>query len=128
MVAFRVRKGKCASMAQSENRRPQNRISGQIIIDELIRNMELGRLEMGYSILLPCIFSVYVHPDDYERLSGVQEIIREDAGRALTARMAEWNGKNSRFRRGGARKVCRIAQSDWWIEHPSSRTVSAGPR
>ena len=73
-------------MAQSETKRPQTRISGQTIINELIRNMELGRLEMGYTILLPCIFSVYVHPDDYERLAGVQEIIREDAGRVLGLR------------------------------------------
>ncbi|HEY2014208.1 MAG TPA: FHA domain-containing protein [Bryobacteraceae bacterium] len=103
-------------MAQGETRRPQSRISGQTIIDELIRNMELGRLEMGYSILLPCIFSVYLHPDDYGRLAGVHDIIREDAGRALSAQMSEWNGKNSRFRRGAARKECRIAQRDWWIE------------
>jgi hypothetical protein len=103
-------------MAQSETKRPQTRISGQTIINELIRNMELGRLEMGYTILLPCIFSVYVHPDDYERLAGVQEIIREDAGRVLSARMADWNKKSSMFRRGGTRKVYRIAQSDWWIE------------
>ncbi|MBV8902608.1 MAG: hypothetical protein JOZ22_03155, partial [Acidobacteriia bacterium] len=41
------------------------RVSGQTIIDELIRNMELGRLEMAYAVLLPCVFSVYVHPDDY---------------------------------------------------------------
>src|SRR5271157_6231054 len=98
------------------NRMAQSRISGQTIIDELIRNMELGRLEMGYSILLPCIFSVYLHPDDYARLSGVQDLIREDARRALSAQMAEWSGKNSRFRRGATRKEYRIAQSDWWIE------------
>jgi len=103
-------------MTQSETKRPQTRISGQTIINELIRNMELGRLEMGYTILLPCIFSVYVHPSDYERLAGVQDLIREDAGRVLAARMADWNGKTSRFRRGSARKVYRIAQSDWWIE------------
>ncbi|HTS31669.1 MAG TPA: FHA domain-containing protein [Bryobacteraceae bacterium] len=103
-------------MAQSETRRPQTRISGQTIINELIRNMELGRLEMGYTVLLPCIFSVYVHPDDYDRLAGVQDIIREDAGRVLSARMAEWNKRASRFRRGSPRRVYRIAQSDWWIE------------
>jgi hypothetical protein len=103
-------------MAQSETKRPQTRISGQTIINELIRNMELGRLEMGYTILLPCIFSVYVHPDDYARLAGVQEIIREDAGRVLSARMSELNKKGSRFRREGVRKVYRIAQADWWIE------------
>ncbi len=103
-------------MAQSGTRRSEARVSGQTIIDELIRNMELGRLEMGYSILLPCIFSIYVHPDDYARLSGVVELIREDAGRALTARMNAWNGKNSFFRRGAPRKTYRIAQNDWWIE------------
>ncbi len=94
---------------------PHTRISGQTIIDELIRNMELGRLEMAYTVLLPCIFSVYLHPDDHARLRGVQDIVREDARRALSARMAEWN-KNSLFRRGGKKKQYRIAQSDWWIE------------
>ena len=103
-------------MAQSGTKQPQTRISGQIIIDELVRNMELGRLEMGYSILLPCLFSVYLHPDDYHRLIGVQDLIREDACRALTARMAEWNKKGALFRRGADRKQYRIAQSDWWIE------------
>jgi hypothetical protein len=95
---------------------PQTRISGQTIIDELIRNMESGRLEMGFSILLPCIFSVYLHPDDYSRVAGVQEIVKEDARRALSARMAVWNGEKALFRRSGGRKQYRIAQNDFWIE------------
>jgi hypothetical protein len=103
-------------MAHSGTKQPLTRISGQTIIDELIRNMELGRLEMGYSILLPCLFSVYLHPDDYQRLAGVQDLIKEDARRALTARMAVWNKKGTLFRRGANRKEYRIAQSDWWIE------------
>ena len=94
---------------------PQTRISGQTIIDELVRNMESGRLEMGFSILLPCIFSVYLHPDDYARLAGVQDIVKEDARRALSARMAEWNGEKALFRRG-SRKQYKIAQNDFWIE------------
>ena len=103
-------------MAHSGTKQPQTRISGQIIIDELIRNMELGRLELGYSILLPCLFSVYLHPDDYDRLMGVEDLIKEDARRALTARMAEWNKKGAVFRRGAPRKEYKIAQSTWWIE------------
>jgi len=103
-------------MAQSGTKQPPARISGQTIIDELIRNMELGRLEMGYSILLPCLFSVYLHPDDYHRLAGVEDLIKEDARRALSSRMAEWNKKGALFRRGARRKQVRIAQSDWWIE------------
>ena len=92
------------------------RISGQTIIDELTRNMEVGRLEMAYSVLLPCIFSVYLHPDDYARLEGVSELIKEDARKALHARIQEWSGRGTLFRRGGARKQYRIAQNDFWIE------------
>ncbi|HXK07986.1 MAG TPA: FHA domain-containing protein [Verrucomicrobiae bacterium] len=103
-------------MAQSGVKQPPARISGQIIINELIRNMELGRLEMGYSILVPCVFSIYLHPDDFARIASVQELLKEDARRALTARLAEWNAKPSLFRRGGTQKTYRIAQKDWWIE------------
>ena len=97
-------------------KQPRTRISGQTIINELIRNMELGRLEMGYSILLPCIFSVYLHPDDYQRIVAVNELFREDARRALNAKMAEWNGEKSKLRRGAPKKQYKIAQNDWWID------------
>ena len=104
-------------MARSGTKQPLTRISGQTIIDELIRNMEVGRLELGYSILLPCIFSVYLHPDDYGRLAAVQDIMKEDAKRALTARVAEWNAaKGPRFGRGAAPKTYRTAQNDWSIQ------------
>src|SRR5947199_4334098 len=102
-------------MAQNGNAQSLPRINGQIIINELIRNMELGRLELGYSILVPCVFSVYLHPDDYARVSTVQDIIQEDAKRALTARLAEWNTKGGLLRRNAMRKVYRIASSTWWI-------------
>jgi hypothetical protein len=104
-------------MAQSGvKQQPPARISGQTIINELIRNMELGRLELGYSILVPCVFSVYLHPDDFSRIASVQELLKEDARRALNARLAEWNAKPSLFRRGTTQKTYRIAQNDWWIE------------
>ena len=95
--------------------KPSPRISGQIIINELIRNMELGRLELGYSILVPCLFSVYLHPDDYARVLSVQDLIKEDAKRALDARLAEWNARSGLLRRNAPRKTCRIATNTWWI-------------
>src|SRR5215471_5892789 len=103
-------------MAQSGIQQQPARISGQIIINELIRNMELGLLEMGFSILVPCVFSVYLHPEDHDRILGVESIVKEDAARALSARLSEWNAPPSLFRRGAARKTYRIARSDWWIE------------
>jgi len=101
-------------MAQTGRPPQPARINGQIIIDQLIRNMELGDFEMGFSILVPCIFSVYLHPSDYTRLAGIQELIKEDARRALNGRLAEWNARPL-FKRGKKSKPYRIARKDWWI-------------
>jgi len=106
----------------------QGRINGQIIIDQLVRNMELGQFEMGYSVLVPCIFSIYLHPDDYTRLAAIQDLIRDDAGRALAARLAEWNSKPPLFKRGKKQKLYRIARHEWWMEFfaDSEDVVPAG--
>ncbi len=105
----------------------QGRISGRIIIEQLIRNMELGQFEMGYSILAPCIFSLYLHPDDYARLTGVFDLIRQDAKQALTARLAQWNAKPlgiGAFRGAKDRKPYKIAGKDWAFEFfPDSEGV-----
>ena len=96
---------------------PEARLTGQTIIDQLIRNMDIGHFEMGYSILLPCIFSIYLHPEDFTRLASVFDLIREDAKRALAARMAELNAKPFSFRRAQKQqKPYRIACKDWMLE------------
>ena len=98
----------------------QGKISGRIIIEQLIRNMELGQFEMGYSILTPCIFSLYLHPDDYTRLTGVFDLIREDAKKALAARLGQLNAKPPlgfhTLRGAKARKPYKIACKDWTFE------------
>src|SRR5580698_7923183 len=96
----------------------QGKISGRIIIEQLIRNMELGQFEMGYSILTPCIFSLYLHPDDYTRLTGVFDLIRQDAKQALVARLAQLNARPLGFALRGAkdRKPYKIAGKDWAFE------------
>jgi FHA domain len=107
---------------------PQARINGQIIIDQWVRNMELGQFEMGYSVLAPCIFSVYLHPEDYQRLANIQDLIKEDAARALAAHLTQWNRKQPLFKRGKKQKLYRIARHDWWIEFfaDSEGVVPAG--
>jgi FHA domain len=105
----------------------QGKISGRIIIEQLIRNMELGQFEMGYSILAPCIFSLYLHPDDYTRLTGVFDLIRQDAKQALAARLAQLNAKPlglGALRGGKDRKPFKIAGKDWTFEFfPDSEGV-----
>jgi hypothetical protein len=95
------------------------RLSGQTIIEQLIRNMELGRFEMAYSVLLPCIFDVYLHPEDHTRLAGVFDLIAEDAKRALAARVSRLNTTPTilGIKRGNkAAKEHKIACRDWVIE------------
>src|SRR5579862_231098 len=105
----------------------QARISGQIIIEQLIRNMELGRFEMAYSVLVPCLFSLYLHPDDYARLTGVFDLIREDAKKALQGRLTEWNTKPfsiGALRKAKNRKPFKIASKDFAFEFfPDSEGV-----
>lgn len=105
----------------------EGRITGRIITDQLIRNMELGQFEMAYSTLLPCIFSLYLHPDDYARLTGIFELIKEDARRALAARLEHLNAKPlglGVIRTGKERKPHKIACKDWAFEFfPDSEDV-----
>jgi hypothetical protein len=103
-------------MANRELEQAPARISGQTILDQLIRNCEMGHFEMGYSILLPCIFNIYLHPDDYARLRSVQDLIKEDARRALSARLAELNGRPSLLGKRKDRKQYKIACRDWCFE------------
>src|SRR5260370_1386959 len=105
----------------------EGRITGRLIIEQLVRNMELGQFEMGYSILLPCIFSLYLHPDDYARLAGVLDLIKEDARRALAAKLEQLNAKPlglSVVLPNKERKVYKIAGRDWAFEFfPDSEGV-----
>ncbi len=98
----------------------QPKLNGKIILGELVRNMELGRFEMAYAVLLPCVFTVYLNPADYSMLSGVLSLVVDDARRALRARVTELNAAApSSFglrRRNQPRKEFKIACREWDIE------------
>lgn len=109
-------------MAQKDTAPVEGKISGQAIIHELIRNLELGQFEMSYSVLLPCVFSLYLHPDDHARLAGVFDLIADDAKRALWARVAQLNSPPSILSAVGVKRPGRqprqfkIACKDWILE------------
>jgi hypothetical protein len=108
----------------------ETRLNGPAIIGELIRNMELGQFEMNYSVLLPCIFSLYLHPDDYTRLAGVLEFIVDDAKRTLCARVTQLNARPTLLglrRPGAAPKEYKIAGRDWVIEFFSDTEGTVPP-
>lgn len=113
--------------AFGKRRDPSEHFNGQTIVGELIRNMELGRFELAYTILLPCVFSVYLHPQDHARLTGVFPLIADDARRALRNRVAELNRQPSlRWRAPKTSREFRIAARDWIIEFFPDEEVPAG--
>jgi len=110
-------------------RRGETKLSGNIIIGELLRNMELGRFEMTYSVLLPCIFTIHLNPDDHATLNGVFNLVIDDARRALRDRVAEMNTAPKVLglpRRGKAAKEHKIACQDWDIEFLPDSEVPRG--
>ncbi len=107
----------------------EQKLSGDIIIGELLRNMELGKFEMTYSVLLPCVFTVYLNSKDHATLCGVFNLILEDARKALRTRVAQLNAKPSGFalaRRNKNTKEYKIACHDWDIEFLPDAEVPDG--
>jgi hypothetical protein len=110
-------------------RRGETKLSGHIIISELIRNMELGRFDMNYSVLLPCVFTVYLNPQDHTTLSSVFNLVLDDARRALRDRVAEMNTPPKLLglsRKGKVAKEHKIACHDWYIEFLPDAEVPVG--
>ncbi|MGH9632682.1 MAG: FHA domain-containing protein [Bryobacteraceae bacterium] len=69
----------------------ERQITGEDLISELIRNMELGRFKIRYTTLLPCIFRIYLHAEDYELLRPVLPYLATEARRAAEERLEELN-------------------------------------
>jgi FHA domain len=68
-----------------------SQITGDDIISELIRNADAGCFKVRYTILVPCIFNVYLHTRDYDLIQPVADLIREEAVRALKEHLSDLN-------------------------------------
>lgn len=115
-------------MAKPSERLNEQKLDGKLFSSELIRNMELGRFEMAYAILLPCNFTVYLNPEDHATLSGVFPLIAEDARRALRAHVSGMNSP-PRFALGKLSKPAKehkIACRDWNLEFLPDPEVPPG--
>jgi hypothetical protein len=105
------------------------RLNGNVIIGELIRNMEVGRFEMTYTVLLPCVFTVYLNPEDHAMLRGVFDLVIDDAKKALRARVTDLNSGSGVLgikRRTKSLKEFKIACNDWSIEFLPEAEVPQG--
>ena len=98
-------------------------ITGDEIISELIRNADAGWFKVRYTILVPCIFNVYLHPRDYELIKPIAELIREEAVRALKEHLSDLNKPRTgrpfgkRFGSAGQpRPEYKILETQWVIQ------------
>ena len=100
-----------------------NQITGDDIISELIRNADAGWFKVRYTVLVPCIFNVYLHPRDYELIQPIAELIREEAVRALREHLSDLNKPRTarpfgkRFGSAGEpRPEYKILEKQWVIQ------------
>lgn len=100
-----------------------NQITGDDIISELIRNADAGWFKVRYTILVPCIFNVYLHPRDYELIQPIADLIREEAFRALKEHLSDLNKPRTarpfgkRFGSAGEpRPEYKILEKQWVVQ------------
>ncbi len=122
-------RGRSTGLAHHSEKLSEPKLSGNVIIGELIRNMELGRFEMTYSVLLPCVFTIYLNPEDHATLRGVFDLVAEDARKSLRSRVAQLNSNPGVLgvrRRAKPAKEYKIASRDWSIEFLPDAEVPSG--
>jgi hypothetical protein len=82
-------------------------ITPEEIINFILEEMEAGMSPSYYSNLVPSVYEVYLHIDDFERLRPLEQRIRNEAAGALTEKLARLNRvpePKLRLPIGGAKK------------------------
>jgi len=96
------------------------RVTGEEILSEIVRNMEAGLFRIRYTTLVPAVFRVYLHPDDYEPIRGAVPFLAAEIKRVLAERLTGWNARPGLLQRlaGGAgpRTEYKILAEDWTVE------------
>lgn len=75
---------------------PEHQLTARDVILELVHNMREGIEPMRYSSLAPAVYQVFLHIDDFERLSPIASRLVDEARRALDEEVETLNG-TSRF-------------------------------
>ncbi|MBI3278660.1 MAG: FHA domain-containing protein [Acidobacteria bacterium] len=112
--------------AMAESRIQDERLAGDEIIYELLRNVDSGIFRIRHTALLPCVFNVHLHRDDYEQIRPILSIVTSEAGKALAERLEQLNAQSERpgivkalGLSTGPRLEYKILEPDWSIDfHP----------
>src|SRR5437588_12911170 len=89
------------------------------VIVEVVRNMREGLEPLQYSTLAPAVYTVYLHPEDMDRLRGIVPRIVEEARRALDEELETLNraslAERIKLARRGAPKIT-APEGGWQIQ------------
>jgi hypothetical protein len=77
--------------------RAPGRLQGDDLIGEVLRNMEEGIFRIGGKSLVPSVYRIYLHPDDYEPFRYVVPFISGEIRAALDERLGAWNRSKKRL-------------------------------
>ena len=104
--------------------------TGRDIILALVENMRESREPLLYDVLVPSHYDVYLHQDDYDRLTTIFPRIREEARKALTEEMARLGRKGFSLLPGLKSKPPKheAAEGDWYIKfhHDEDEELAPG--
>lgn len=103
---------------------PTSALTGDDIISELIRNVDIGLFKVGHTVLLPCRFNVYLHEKDFDLIHPIAQVVRREAKQALTehrdrlnkARLQPAFMKRLGLANSPTRPEYKILERDWSVE------------
>jgi hypothetical protein len=107
----------------------QSKATGKDIILALLENMRESEEPLLYNTIVPSHYDVYLHGEDYHRLSSVFPGIIEEARTALTKEMSRLSKKGWPLLPGKKAKQSRYeaAEKDWFIKFHSDEDEELAP-
>jgi hypothetical protein len=96
----------------------ESKASAKDIILALLDNLDESCEPLLYKTLVPSHYDVYLHRDDYSRLSTIFQKIRDELVQALDEKMASLNKKGLSFIPGlkSSKTKYEAAEKDWYVK------------
>ena len=108
-------------------------LSGDDLIAELIRNMEAGTFKMRQTVLVPCIYHIYLHPRNFEQLRPIVRHVEAEMKAALDEHLEQLNrgklpGPLAKVMGGASGPEFKRLERTWTVElHPDDEgSLQAG--
>lgn len=101
---------------------PNRQITGDDILSEILRNCEAGAFKIRHTVVLPCIYHVYLHPSDFDLIRRLIPALTAEARSALIDKLEDLSesSKPSAIAKAlgfeGKQAEYKILDPDWTIE------------